>query len=243
MKWLWPGKFEPSAIQIVSAFEPSARPRWMHSRLCSIACRRTAGSVWLSDCRTCRRASGRANPETCWSSSRRSRGRAPRPSRTSSAGSSCRSHGMCSETRGVAPVSCWMTAQSSSLSKMLRGSPVAGEAGEARAAGADAPGRDGDREGGGLRLDRCRCRCRGGRASRRARRSRVQRREGGLVLLPDESSRSSPCHRPPQHSVLCRPDPAIHRRSRSRRHDDPSPDAPGSARQWGRDLAASQDRL
>jgi hypothetical protein len=34
---------------------------------------------------------------------------------------------MCSETRGVAPVKRWMTAQSSSLSKMLRGSPDPGK--------------------------------------------------------------------------------------------------------------------
>ena len=34
---------------------------------------------------------------------------------------------MCSETVGVAPVSWWMTAQSSSLSKMSRGSPGPGK--------------------------------------------------------------------------------------------------------------------
>ena len=37
------------------------------------------------------------------------------------------SHGMCSETVGVARVSCWMTAQSSILSKMSRGSPGPGK--------------------------------------------------------------------------------------------------------------------
>ena len=31
MKWLWPGKFEPSAIQTVSAFEPTALPKVMQS--------------------------------------------------------------------------------------------------------------------------------------------------------------------------------------------------------------------
>ena len=54
--------------------------------------------------------------------------------------------GMCSETVGVARVSWWMTAQSSILSKMSRGSPGAGEAGEARAAGANTPGRHRDVE-------------------------------------------------------------------------------------------------
>jgi hypothetical protein len=34
---------------------------------------------------------------------------------------------MCSETFGVARVNCWMTAQSSILSKMSRGSPLPGK--------------------------------------------------------------------------------------------------------------------
>ena len=41
--------------------------------------------------------------------------------------SSVRSQGMCSDTVGVAPVSLWMTAQSSSFSKTLRGSPRPGK--------------------------------------------------------------------------------------------------------------------
>ena len=45
----WPGKFEPSPIHTVSAFEPIAAPTAMHSRLCSTACARTAASVWLSE--------------------------------------------------------------------------------------------------------------------------------------------------------------------------------------------------
>jgi hypothetical protein len=40
---------EPSAIQTVSACEPRALPISMHSRLCSIACRRVAASVWESE--------------------------------------------------------------------------------------------------------------------------------------------------------------------------------------------------
>ena len=47
-----------------------------------------------------------------------------------------------------------MTAQSSSLSKIWRGSPGPGKAGEARAARADAPGRQRDAEGGDLLRDR-----------------------------------------------------------------------------------------
>ena len=43
-----------------------------------------------------------------------------------SAGSAL-SQGMCSDTLGVAAVSSWITAQSSSLSKMSRGSPVPGK--------------------------------------------------------------------------------------------------------------------
>ena len=49
MKFDWPGKFEPSAIQTVSAFEPSALPISMHSRLCSTAWARTAASVCDSE--------------------------------------------------------------------------------------------------------------------------------------------------------------------------------------------------
>ena len=49
MKFDWPGKFEPSAIQTVRAVEPSARPISMHSRLWATAWARVAGSVWLSE--------------------------------------------------------------------------------------------------------------------------------------------------------------------------------------------------
>ena len=49
MKCAWPGKFDPSPIQTVSAFDPIARPIAMHSRLCSTACARTAASVWESE--------------------------------------------------------------------------------------------------------------------------------------------------------------------------------------------------
>ncbi len=44
-----------------------------------------------------------------------------------SAAGSALSQGMCSDTVGVAPVSRWMTAQSSSLSKTSRGSPGPGK--------------------------------------------------------------------------------------------------------------------
>ena len=77
----------------------------------------------------------------------------PRPKREAACFSrfgSALSQGMCSDTVGVARVSCWMTAQSSILSNTSRGSPGPGEAGKARAAGADAPGRDGDVEGADL---------------------------------------------------------------------------------------------
>ena len=63
----------------------------------------------------------------CWSSWRRSRGRARRHGPCRRRGSSTLSHGICSDTLGVARVSCWITAQSSSLSKMLRGSPGPGK--------------------------------------------------------------------------------------------------------------------
>ena len=49
MKLTWPGKLEPSPIQTVSAFEPIALPISMHSRLCSMACRRVPASAWLSE--------------------------------------------------------------------------------------------------------------------------------------------------------------------------------------------------
>jgi hypothetical protein len=45
----WPGKFEPSAIHTVSAFDPSFSPISMHSTLCATACSRTAFDAWLSE--------------------------------------------------------------------------------------------------------------------------------------------------------------------------------------------------
>ena len=73
-----------------------------------------------------------------------------------------------------------------------------GEAREAGAAGADAPGGHGDAEGRDLGLDPRRCRCRGRRAARRARRSRARAPCGAARCRPRSRRRSivRPCDAP-----------------------------------------------
>ena len=125
-KCFWPGKLPPSPIQTVCAFEPSTLPISMHSMLWATACRRTARPDGRG-CRTCTRASDPADPGRCSSSSRRSGARARPRTPRSAAGFSGLSHGMCSETAGVARTSWKIRAQSSSFSWMSRGSPGPGK--------------------------------------------------------------------------------------------------------------------
>ena len=138
----WPGKLPPSPIQTVQrpASRASGRSR------CTRGCARPPAAAppgrCASGCRTCRRASGPAGPGRCSSSSRRR----PRPSAPRVRLQLRRVRRPCPRGCAARPAasrrtSCWIAAQSSSFSKMLRGSPGPGKAREARAAGADAPRR------------------------------------------------------------------------------------------------------
>ncbi len=79
-----------------------------------------------SGCRTCTSASGPADPERCSSSSSRRTARATTANDRSSAAFAGLSQGICSEMPGVTRVALNTTSQSSSFSKMFRGSPPPG---------------------------------------------------------------------------------------------------------------------
>ena len=137
---------------MVSAFEPIALPSLMHSRLCSIACRRTAGSVWR---------------EAAELVGERLAGRILKGVGVHRVEAEAARLGVVDQLGRIVvavPGDVQRDARRRAGQLMDDGAIVelvedvarladAGEAGEARAAGADAPGRHGDREGGGLGLD------------------------------------------------------------------------------------------
>ncbi len=98
----------------------------MQSRLCAIACSRTAALVWVSEPK--RYDSG--CPGWSWKVFEFTASK-PSPSASacsrSAAWSDTQSQGKCGETRGVQRTRRWITAQSSSFSNTLRGSAGPGK--------------------------------------------------------------------------------------------------------------------